>query len=105
MSKLPLVLPTHEWVCPNCSATDVTHDLRPHVRYHVCSGLQFLTAPMLLKGTKAKVEAHEREDYIGEDEGHVFLSAEGRPIMSIVTTRDDGQDAMVFAPTAHGGTR
>jgi len=57
-----------------------------------------LTAPMIPAGTHAKVEAIERQDYIGDE--HVQLH-NGRPIMSIVTTREDGSnDAVVFAPTA-----
>jgi hypothetical protein len=57
---------------------------------------------MLPFGTKGKVEVHEREDYIGK--GGVRLDENGRPVMNIVTTRDEGQDCMVFAPTAtfHG---
>jgi hypothetical protein len=54
---------------------------------------------MVLEGTKAKVETHEREDYIGTDDVRLH---EGRPVMSVVTTRDDGQDVAVFAPTANG---
>jgi len=65
---------------------------------HTCSGLRGLTAPLLLMGTRAKVEAHEREDYVGNDS--VQMDIDGRPIMSVVTTRDDGQDVVVFAPTA-----
>lgn len=88
------------WYCPNCLATDVTREARIHVRYHTCPGLRYLSAPMVPVGTKAKVELHEREDYEGQDVGHTFLDSTGRPVMSIVTTRDDGTDTMVFAPTA-----
>jgi pheromone shutdown protein TraB len=55
---------------------------------------------MVPKGTKAKVEVHEREDYIGRE--LVRLDDNGRPVMNIITTRDEGQDCMVFAPTATG---
>lgn len=95
----PIVTAVHEWYCPNCGATDETTESRPHSRYHTCPKLLMMSAPMLLKGTKAKVEAKEREDYIGNDKVQLF---NGRPIMSIVTTRDNGQDAVVFAPTASG---
>jgi hypothetical protein len=56
---------------------------------------------MVEEGTKVKVTANEREDYIeGED---VQLSPDGRPVMNIVTEREDGSnDVMVFAPTANG---
>jgi hypothetical protein len=54
---------------------------------------------MLPAGTKAKVELREREDYVGREK--VALDPErGRPVQSVVTTRDDGQDTAVFAPTA-----
>ena len=48
-----------------------------------------------------KVEAREREDYVGHE--LVQTDEAGRSVMSVVTTRDDGQDAIVFAPTAIGG--
>jgi len=54
---------------------------------------------MLPFGVKGKVEVHEREDYIGKE--MVQRDENGRPVMNIVTTRDEGQDCMVFAPTAH----
>lgn len=53
---------------------------------------------MLPEGVEAKVTAHEREDYIGNEK--VQLDGNGRPIMSITTEREDGQDVVVFAPTA-----
>lgn len=53
---------------------------------------------MVMAGTSAKIVAVEREDYVGTD--LVQTDGEGRPIMSVVTVRDDGQDCMVFAPTA-----
>lgn len=90
--------PAHRWECPNCDLTQVTHEAQPHTRFHSCAGLRNgLTAPMLPAGTRAKVEAHEREDYIGDE---LVQLHEGRPVMSVVTTRDDGQDCVVFAPTA-----
>ncbi|MFN8631214.1 MAG: hypothetical protein U0838_13125 [Chloroflexota bacterium] len=55
---------------------------------------------MVPDGVSAKVELHEREDYVGREQ--VFRDPElGRPVMSITTTRADGSmDAVVFAPTA-----
>lgn len=101
-----LAAPLREWYCPNCGLRDQTREARPHTRYHTCPKLRGLTAPMLPAGTRAKVELREREDYVGRE--HVQLDPErGRPVMSIVTTRDNGQDCMVFAPlataTAEGG--
>ena len=97
---IPLLSNERRWECPNCQHEDVTHEARPHTRFHTCPGLRGLTAPMIPAGTRAKVEAVEREDYIGTED--VQLDPErGRPVMSVVTTRDDGQDVAVFAPTAH----
>jgi hypothetical protein len=61
-----------------------------------------MVAPMVLEGTKAKIVAVEREDYLGADKDNVRYNDDGRPIMSVVTTRDDGQDCAVMAPTATG---
>lgn len=93
--------PRREWYCPNCGLEDVTVESRPHTRFHPCPKLRGLAAPMLAKGVAAKVELREREDYVGSE--RVQLDPEqGRPVMSVVTTRDDGQDVIVFAPTAVG---
>jgi len=97
----PLVSVLHRWYCPNCGKEDTTTEPLPHTRFHTCPKLRGLTAPMLPAGTKAKVEAREREDYVNGDQ--VQLDPErGRPVMSVVTTRDEGQDVIVFAPTATG---
>lgn len=99
----PLVTPVHYWYCPNCGATDTTKEVRPHSRFHTCPKLHYMSAPMLLQGTKAKIEAREREDYIGNEKVQMF---EGRPIMSIVVSRPDGSnDTTVFAPLAVGSAR
>jgi hypothetical protein len=86
------------WACPNCSQTAVTHEPRPHSQFHTCPGLRGIVAPMVPEGVKAKVVAHDREDYVGKDK--VQTDENGRPIMSVVTTRDDGEDCVVYAPTA-----
>lgn len=95
-----------DWHCPNCGKRDQTKEARPHSRFHVCPKLRGLTAPMLQAGVRAKVEVREREDYVGKD--RVQTDAEGRPVMSVVTTRDNGQDTAVYAPVAiariSGGT-
>ena len=100
--SVPILNPVRQWYCPNCHLEDTTREARPHSRMHVCPKLRGLSAPMLPKGTAAKVTANEREDYVGTDD--VFLH-DGRPVMNIVTTRDEGQDCMVFAPTAHATVR
>jgi hypothetical protein len=70
------------------------------MRYHTCPKLRYLSAPFVKAGTKAKVEANDRDDYEGPDAGKTRLDASGRPVMNIVRTRDDGTDTWVFAPTA-----
>lgn len=99
LNHAPLLTPPERrWECPNCAATDVTHETRPHTRMHACGGLKGLTAPMVPAGTSCKVEAVEREDYVGDE--HVQTDGEGRPIMAVVTTRNDGNDCAVLAPVA-----
>lgn len=93
-----LQAPEQHWECPNCNFKQVTHEVDPHVRFHPCGGLKGISAPMVPAGTKAKVEAIERGDYIGKE--MVQTNRDGTPIMSVVTTRDDGQDCAVYAPTA-----
>jgi hypothetical protein len=55
---------------------------------------------MVPAGTSCKVEALEREDYVAGD--MVQTDGDGRPVMSVVTTRDDGTDVAVLAPAATG---
>lgn len=90
--------PEHRWECPNCDLKDVTREVNPHTRFHSCSGLANITAPMVPAGTRCEVKANVREDYVGDQE--VQYDNYGRPIMSITTTRDDGQDCAVLAPCA-----
>lgn len=99
MIDLSTLAPVVRWWCSRCTMTDVTREARPHSRMHPCSGLGGLTAPMLREGERVKVEVNVREDYVGGDD--VQYDGDGRPIMSIVTTRDDGTDAAVYAPCAH----
>ena len=100
---IPILKPEHYWYCPNCTEEDVTYEPRPHSRYHTCRGLRGISAPFLPVGTKAKVEAKDREDYQGNE--ILTTDINGRPVMSVVTTRDDGQDTMVFAPLARADLR
>lgn len=96
--SIPILKPIQRWYCPNCHATDVTHETKPHTRFHTCPKMAYLSAPMVAEGVKAKVERRDREDYVGNDT--VQTDGEGRPVMSVVTTRDEGQDAVVYAPVA-----
>lgn len=85
------------WTCPNCTTTAVTHGAGN--RFHPCAGLAGLLAPMVLDGVRASVRAVLREDYIGGED--VRCDGEGRPVTAVVTEREDGQDCVVYAPTAH----
>lgn len=98
---IPILNPEQRWQCPNCNYKSVTHEAEPHSRYHSCKGLKGLSTPMIPAGTKAKVTAVEREDYIGKEE--VQLDGEGRPVMAVVTERNEGMDCTVYAPAATAG--
>ena len=86
------------WSCPNCVQLTVTTEQRPHTPFHACPGLKGLTAPFIEDGTKAKLTVVERGDWVGRE--LVQTDGEGRPVMAVVTTRDDGEDCTVYAPTA-----
>lgn len=86
------------WECPNCLSGARTVDSKTPM--HQCAGLAGLMVPLVPKGTDCKVEAVEREDYVGKE--MVQVDGNDRPVMAVVTTRDDGQDCTVFAPTAQG---
>lgn len=96
-----LNIPEQRWECPNCVFTDVTREPNIHTRFHSCRGLRGLTAPMVPAGTKCKIEAKEREDYVGKE--IVQYDGNNRPIQSVVTTRDEGMDCAVLAPVANTG--
>lgn len=90
--------PVQLWECPNCDVTDRTTGQTN--RFHNCPGLAGLLAPMVPAGSRARVVANEREDYIGRED--VQYDADGRPIMSVTTHRPDGSsDVVAFAPTAY----
>lgn len=93
-----VLAPEHRWSCPNCDLEHVTREPRPHTPFHSCRGLRGLTAPFVPDGTRCKVEARERGDWVGRDRPQV--DGEGRPVMAVVTTRDEGEDSTVLAPCA-----
>lgn len=101
--SVPLLSTERRWECPNCPATAVTREARPHTEFHHCRGLVGLWSPMVAAGTRCKVEAREREDYVGRE--MVRTDGEGRPVMSVVTTRDDGTDCAVYAPCVTASVR
>lgn len=109
MRRVVVLEKVTRWECPNCDFTDVTKEAGPHTRYHTCAGLHGLSAPMVEHVSerrskddvrrRVQVKAKAREDYIGKEKG-VQFDENGRPVMSIVTTREDGNDVVVLAPTA-----
>ena len=86
------------WSCPRCTSAGVTVDGKTPM--HPCRGLAGLMVPLVPEGTRCKIEAVERGDWIGTE--MVQTDRNGRPFMAVVTTRDDGQDCTVYAPTALG---
>jgi hypothetical protein len=88
------------WECPNCPATHLTKIAGPHVPYHPCPGLKGILAPYVVAGSRCRVQAVERADYVGAEKG-LRYDGDGRPVMSVTTERWDGSnDTAVFAPTA-----
>jgi hypothetical protein len=98
----PILTKITYWYCTFCTFKDRTHNAEAHTRYHTCKS-NGLTMPMIVQGTTAKVELIERGDYVGKELVTTDLS--GRPVMSVVTTRDDGQDCAVFAPAAQANLK
>lgn len=98
MRPVPILRVQHRWSCPNCDATKVTHEHRPHTPFHPCGGLAGLLTPFVPDGTRCKVEAVERQDYVGKE--LIQVDGNGRPVMNVTVTRDDGQDCAVYAPVA-----
>lgn len=91
----PVVLERH-WGCPNCESKARTVDGKTPM--HPCGGMAGLMVPLVPDGQRCKVEAVERGDYIAGE--LVQSDGNGRPVMSVVTTREDGQDCTVYAPAA-----
>lgn len=92
--------PTY-WACPNCDAGAVTRTAVTPM--HPCCGLHGLMVALVPEGSKVKVEAVERGDYVGREKVH--KDSKGRPIMAVVTTRDAGQDVTVLAPCAEANVK
>lgn len=98
-SEVPLLHAFDDWHCPNCAVAERTPSLPPNAsRFHTCAGLHSLTAPLIRVGTDCKVEAVEREDYLGDEtQAH---GDDGKPYMAVRTTRKDGSDVAVNAGLA-----
>jgi hypothetical protein len=96
---VPLLRAFDTWACPNCDVTEQTPGLPPNAaRFHVCAGLHMLNAPLVRAGTRCKVEAEERADYLG---GEIQATGDdGRPYMAVRTTYGDHDDLLVNAGLA-----
>lgn len=101
---IPKVETVSKWECPLCRKEDFTDGRRLKSgevasRFHPCPSLGLMLTPMIPAGTKAKITANERGDYVGKE--IIQTDAYGRPIMSITVERPDGSnDTVVFAPTS-----
>jgi len=101
---IPILAP-HEYYCPNCGVSSRLPFPKPRQTHmHTCPKLRYLSAPLLPRGMAAKVEIVERGDYVGRETPQLDPDR-GRPVQSIVTTRDNGQDVIVFAPVATATAR
>lgn len=96
--NVPIAQRATHWRCPECHRTDVTAEPDPHSHFHQCPKLGGAWAPFVEEGVRARLVRQERDDYVGKE--IVTCDANGRPVMAIVTERDDGQDCHVFAPCA-----
>lgn len=98
VGDVPILETERHWYCPACHMPHVTVLGVVHTPMHECRALRGLMAPFVPRGVHAVHRLVEREDYVGDED--VRLDGEGRPTMSIITEREDGQDCTVFAPTA-----
>jgi hypothetical protein len=104
---IPLLDAYQDWLCPNCGLEERSRPLPPGAsRYHTCPKLHMLSAPLVRAGTRCKVEAEERADYLN---GEIQATGDdGRPYMAVRTTYGDHDDLMVNAGLARariGGLR
>jgi hypothetical protein len=97
--RVPLLTSMTDWYCPNCRIALSAPEPPPgQSKFHVCRSLHGLTAPLIRAGVRCKVEAEERQDYLG---GEVQATGDdGKPYMAVRTTRDDGCDLAVNAGLA-----
>lgn len=97
--RICLVRTFDDWCCPNCAHTEQTAALPLNAaRFHVCPGLHMLNAPLVRAGTRCKVEAEVRADYLG---GEIQAAGDdGRPYMAVRTTYGDHDDLLVNAGLA-----
>ena len=99
---MPLLAAWQDWECPACGLEErVKPPLPPNAqRWHPCPKLHGLKTPLVPAGTDCKIEALEREDYLGTE--LVRHGDDGRPYAAVRTERADGSnDLAVYAPCAH----
>jgi hypothetical protein len=53
-------------------------------------------SPLIPVTVKGESRIVERQDYVGRET--VQLDSNGRPVMAVMTTRDDGEDCTIYAP-------
>lgn len=89
---------SRRWACAarHCTSEAVTVDGK--MPMHRCGQTHGLLVPLTPAGVRAEHRPTERGDWVGRE--IVQTDARGRPVMSTVTVRDDGQDCTVYAPLA-----
>jgi hypothetical protein len=87
-----LGLPYEDLHCPNgCGASERVPPMQANAtRFHTCPKLHTLSAPLVRMSADCKVEAVEREDYLGTETQ--AKGDDGKPYMSIKTTYADGHN-------------
>ena len=88
------------WQCNSCGMQHV-EPARAEVitPMHACGGMAGAWVPFVPANSTARLRVEERQDYIGKDTP--FVDAKGRPIMSVYTMREDGEDCHILAPTVN----
>jgi hypothetical protein len=103
MFDVPLLGRSYEDLyCPNCGLSErVSPPMPPgSSKFHNCPRLHMLSAPLVPVEMDCKVEAVEREDYLGDEIQN--KGEDGKPYQAIKTTRADGSnDLAVNAGLAH----
>lgn len=94
-------------VCPNaCGASAPERPATAPVgggaaQLHACRAMHGLAVPLVPEGTRAEARLLEREDYVGAER---VTYAAGRPVMGLQIEREDGTDAVAYAPLVTMGS-
>lgn len=101
-----LVPPAQVWCCQFCTTRVRTHGQGVATPLHPCQAHAGFRLPMVAErpdgGRDGHVRLVDREDYVGGEDVQLM---DGRPIMRAEVVREDGNDAWVYAPTAHASGR